>query len=174
MTYERFLAKRMSRIPTSGIRKFFGIAEKMPDVISLCIGEPDFPTPPPIAKAGFDAVYDKRIGYTANSGLIELREKLAVHLEDLYNVSYSPLDEIVITVGVSEAVKCVFTAILDDGDEVIIPEPCFVSYEPEVMIAGGVPVPVECLAENDFEPLALQIEEKITPKNKSDLYRFSK
>ena len=166
------MSKRVTQIPTSGIRRFFGIAEKMPDVISLCIGEPDFPTPAPITKAGFDAVYKKPVGYTANSGLIALREKLSQHLEDLYTVSYDPVDEIVITVGVSEAVKCVFTALLDDGDEVIIPEPCFVSYEPEVMFAGGVPVAVECLAENDFEPLASQIEEKITEKTKAIFMGF--
>ncbi len=171
-TYERFIAKRIGQIPTSGIRRFFGIAEKMPDVISLCIGEPDFPTPPPIAKAAFDAVYDQPIGYTANSGLIELREKLSEHLENLYSVTYNPLDEIVITVGVSEAVKCVFTAICEEGDEVIIPEPCFVSYEPEVVLAGGVPVVVECLAENDFEPLASQIEEKITDRTKAIFLGF--
>ena len=170
--YNRFIAKRIDKVPVSGIRRFFGIAEKMPDVISLCIGEPDFPTPAPIAKAGFDAVYKKPIGYTANSGLIDLREKLSRHLEDLYAVSYNPEDEIVITVGVSEAVKCVFTALLNDGDEVIIPEPCFVSYEPEVILAGGIPVPVECLAENDFEPLASQIEEKITSKTKAIFMGF--
>ena len=170
--YKRFLSKRVGQIPESGIRKFFGIAAKMPDVISLCIGEPDFPTPPPIAKAGFDAVYDKPIGYTANSGLMELREKLSEHLENLYAVSYNPEDEIVITVGVSEAVKCVFTAICNEGDEIIIPEPCFVSYEPEVIFAGGVPVPVECKAENNFEPLASQIEEKITDKTKAIFLGF--
>ena len=168
----RYIAERINRIPESGIRKFFGIAEKMPNVISLCIGEPDFPTPAPIAKAGFDAVYDKTIGYTANSGLIELRTKLSEHLENLYQVSYDPDTEIVITVGVSEAVKCVFTAICDKGEEIIIPEPCFVSYQPEVLFAGGVPVMIECLAENDFEPLASQIEEKITDKTKAIFLGF--
>lgn len=172
LNQKRFLAARINQIPTSGIRRFFGIAEKMPDVISLCIGEPDFPTPGPIAKAGFDAVYNKAVGYTANSGLIGLREKLSEHLEGLYDVSYDPADEIVITVGVSEAVKCVFTALLNDGDEVIIPEPCFVSYEPEVILAGGVPVPVKCLAENDFEPLASQIEDKITSRTKAIFIGF--
>jgi aminotransferase len=167
-----FIARRIKKIPESGIRRFFGIAAKMPEAISLCIGEPDFPTPAPIAKAGFDAVYEKPIGYTANSGLIELRTKLAEHLERLYGVSYDPDDEIVVTVGVSEAVKCVFTAIIDPGDEVIIPEPCFVSYEPEVLFAGGVPVPVECKAENDFEPLVSQIEEKITDKTKAIFLGF--
>ncbi len=169
---QKFVAERIDRIPTSGIRRFFGMAEKMPNVISLCIGEPDFPTPPAIAKAGFDAVYGVRIGYTANSGLKDLRERLAVHLERLYAVSYEPENEIVITVGVSEAVKCVFTAIINSGDEVVIPEPCFVSYEPEVLFAGGKPVPVRCLAENDFEPLASQIEAAITEKTKAIFIGF--
>ncbi len=168
----KFVAARIGRIPTSGIRRFFGIAEKMPDVISLCIGEPDFPTPPAIAKAGFDAVYDVRMGYTANTGLFDLREKLASHIESLYGVSYSPDGEIVVTVGVSEAVKCVFTAICESGDEIIIPEPCFVSYEPEVLFAGGTPVAVECLPENDFEPLAAQIEAAITEKTKAIFMGF--
>ena len=166
------MADRIGRIPTSGIRRFFGIAEKMPDVISLCIGEPDFPTPPPITKAGFEAVYGVRVGYTANSGLIDLREKLSAHLERLYGVSYQPEGEIVITVGVSEAVKCVFTSICNPGDEIIIPEPCFVSYEPEVLFAHGKPVPVPCLAENDFEPLASQIESAITERTKAIFIGF--
>ncbi len=171
-SYKRFLGKRIQSVPPSGIRRFFGIAEKMPDAISLCIGEPDFPTPAPIAKAGFDAVYRKPIGYTANSGLIELRKGISAHLSNLYNVSYNPDTEIVVTVGVSEAIKCVFTALLNSEDEVIIPEPCFVSYKPEVMLCGGVPVSVECLAENNFEPLASQIEEKITAKTKAIFISF--
>ncbi len=171
-TNNHYLAQRIHKIPVSGIRKFFGIAEKMPDVISLCIGEPDFPTPPPIAKAGFEAVYEKPIGYTANSGLMELRAKLSEHIERLYGVLYNPDDEIVVTVGVSEAVKCVFTAICDEGDEIIIPEPCFVSYQPEVLFAGGVPVTVNCKAENNFEPLAEEIREKITDKTKAIFLGF--
>lgn len=170
--YGRFVAERIRRIPPSGIRKFFGIAENMPDVISLCIGEPDFPTPALIARAGFEAVYEKAIGYTANSGLAELRKKLSAHLENLYGVFFDPAAEIVITVGVSEAVKCVFTAICNPGDEIIVPEPCFVSYKPEVLFADGVPVTVDCLAENDFEPLAEQIEKKITGKTKAIFLGF--
>ncbi|MEZ5307889.1 MAG: aminotransferase class I/II-fold pyridoxal phosphate-dependent enzyme [Pyrinomonadaceae bacterium] len=139
----------------------------MPDVISLCIGEPDFATPAPIAKAGFDAVYEVGIGYTANSGLPALRAKLAEHLARRYLVSYDPEGEIVITVGVSEAVKCVFTAICEPGDEIIVPEPCFVSYFPEVLFAGGTPVSVQCLERHGFEPLASQIEAAVTPKTKA-------
>lgn len=170
--YQDFIAERIHKVPFSGIRKFFGIAAKMPNVISLGIGEPDFPTPTPITKAGFDAVFQKNIGYTANSGLIELREKLAEHLNNLYGVEYSSTSEMIITVGVSEAMKCVFSAICNDGDEIIVPTPCFVAYEPEIIFAGGVPVTVECKLENNFEITAEDIEPFITPKTKAIFFGF--
>ena len=170
--YQRFIAARIGRVPVSGLHRFFGIAASMPDVISLGVGEPDFATPAPIAKAAFDAIYNQPIGYTANSGLMELREAVAAHLERLYAVSYNPKDEILITVGVSEALKCVFSAICDDGDEIIVPNPCFVAYEPEIIFAGGVPVAVECLAENNFEPLAADIRAAITERTKAIFLGF--
>lgn len=170
--YQRFIAERIGRVPVSGLHKFFGIAASMPDVISLGVGEPDFPTPAPVVEAAFRAISEKPIGYTANSGLMELREAVAAHLEKLYAVSYNPKDEILITVGVSEALKCVFSAICDDGDEIIVPNPCFVAYEPEIIFAGGTPVAVECLAENDFEPTAEAIRAAITPKTKAIFLGF--
>ena len=170
--YNHFIAERIRRVPASGLHRFFGIAASMPDVISLGVGEPDFPTPAPIAKAGFDAVYQKPIGYTANSGLIELREAISLHLERLYDVAYDPKCEILVTVGVSEAFKCVFSAICEEGDEVIVPHPCFVAYEPEIVFAGGKPIPVECFAENDFEPSAQDIRAAITEKTKAIFLGF--
>ncbi|MDQ2747768.1 MAG: aminotransferase class I/II-fold pyridoxal phosphate-dependent enzyme [Acidobacteriota bacterium] len=170
--YQRFIAARIGRVPVSGLHRFFGIAAAMPDVISLGVGEPDFATPAPIAEAGFKAVYNKPIGYTANSGLLELREAIAAHLEKLYAVSYDPKDEILVTVGVSEALKCVFSAICDDGDEIICPQPCFVAYEPEIIFAGGTPVAVECLAENDFEPTAEAIRAAVTDRTKAIFLGF--
>ncbi|HRH44497.1 MAG TPA: aminotransferase class I/II-fold pyridoxal phosphate-dependent enzyme [Pyrinomonadaceae bacterium] len=170
--YQDFIAERIHKVPFSGIRKFFGIAAKMPNVISLGIGEPDFPTPTPITKAGFDAVFQKNIGYTANSGLIELRVKLAEHLNNLYGVNYDFNSEMIITVGVSEAMKCVFSAICNDSDEIIVPTPCFVAYEPEIIFAGGVPVTVECKLENNFEITAEDIEPFITPKTKAIFFGF--
>jgi aminotransferase len=170
--YQRFIAGRIGRVPVSGLHRFFGIAASMPDVISLGVGEPDFATPAPIAEAGFNAIYKKAVGYTANSGLIELRETLAAHLERLYSVIYDPKDEIIVTVGVSEALKCVFSAICDDGDEIIVPNPCFVAYEPEIIFAGGVPVSVECRAENNFEPLAADIAAAVTDKTKAIFLGF--
>jgi aminotransferase len=154
------------------LHRFFGIAAAMPNVISLGVGEPDFPTPAPIARAGFDAIYNRAVGYTANSGLLELRETLATHLQRLYHVSYEPKNEILITVGVSEALKCVFSSICDDGDEIIVPNPCFVAYDPEIIFAGGVPLTVECRAENNFEPLASDIRAAVTKKTKAIFIAF--
>lgn len=170
--YQGFIADRINKVPPSGLHKFFGIAASMPDVISLGVGEPDFPTPAPIVKAGFDAIYKKPIGYTANSGLIELREAISAHLEKLYGVSYKVKGEILVTVGVSEAFKCVFSSICNDGDEIIVPQPCFVAYEPEIIFAGGVPVPVICTAENNFEPKPEEIRAAITDKTKAIFFGF--
>ena len=168
----KFIAERINKVPVSGLHKFFGIAASMPDVISLGVGEPDFPTPEPIARAGFEAVCKNSVGYTANSGLIELREVLAEHLRKLYAVSYDPNNEILITVGVSEGLKCIFSAICNEGDEIIVPQPCFVAYEPEIIFAGGVPVPVETTAENNFEVTAEQIESKITNRTKAIFFGY--
>lgn len=168
----KFIAERIDKVPPSGLHRFFGIAASMPDVISLGVGEPDFPTPAPITKAAFDALNAKPIGYTANSGLLELREAIAEHLDRLYSVSYNPSDEILVTVGVSEAFKCVFSAICNAGDEIIVPSPCFVAYEPEIIFADGIPVPVVCRAENNFEPLAADIRAAVTDKTKAIFLGF--
>jgi aminotransferase len=163
----RFLSRRIERVPVSGLHRFFGIAAAMPDVISLGVGEPDFATPAPVAEAGFRAVYGKPIGYTANSGLMELREKLSEHLNRHYGVAYEPKSEILMTVGVSEALVCVFTALCNDADEIIVPQPCFVAYAPEIIFAGGVPVVAACSAENNFEITAEEIEPLITARTKA-------
>jgi aminotransferase len=170
--FSSFIANRIDQVPNSGIRRFFGLTEKMPDVISLGIGEPDFGTPKPITEAGFKAVHGQSIGYTANSGLMELREAIAEHLEKLYGVSYNPKDEIIVTVGVSEGMKCVMSALCNEGDEIIVPQPCFVAYTPEVIFANGKPVEVECKAENNFEITADEIREAITPKTKAIFLGF--
>ncbi|MEP6924701.1 MAG: aminotransferase class I/II-fold pyridoxal phosphate-dependent enzyme [Pyrinomonadaceae bacterium] len=168
----RFISRRLNQVPISGLHRFFGIAAAMPDVISLGVGEPDFATPAPIARAGFAAVYEKTIGYTANSGLLELRVKLAEHLYQLYGVGYEPQNEILITVGVSEALVCLFTAICDEADEIIVPQPCFVAYTPEIIFAGGTPVIAACRAENNFEITAEEIEPLITRKTKAIFLGF--
>lgn len=164
---KNFISDRVANTPPSGIRKFFDIAATMQDVISLGIGEPDFVTPDPILEAGIASLRRGETSYTSNSGTIELRTALSKHLNKLYNVQYDPHEEIIITVGVSEALYLVMTAILNTGDEVIIPDPCFVSYAPEVSFAGGVPVMVPTYMKDNFEVTAEVIEAAVTPKTKA-------
>ncbi len=147
---EKFISKRVAEAPPSGIRKFFDIAATMENVISLGIGEPDFITPTPILKEGIASLERGETRYTSNSGTIELREAISNHLSRLYEIEYEPADEILVTVGVSEALYLAVTAVVDPGDEVIIPEPCFVSYAPEVTFAGGKPVMVSTRVEDEF------------------------
>jgi aminotransferase len=161
-----FVSSRVAGVPPSGIRRFFDIAATMEDVISLGIGEPDFITPKPILEAGIRSLQAGETQYTSNSGVLELRQALSVHLERRYGVSYSPEDELLITVGVSEALYLALTAVIDPGDEVIIPTPCFVSYQPETLFTGGVPVPLKTSVEDDFQIRAGDLESLITPKTK--------
>ncbi|MCL4262396.1 MAG: aminotransferase class I/II-fold pyridoxal phosphate-dependent enzyme [Anaerolineae bacterium] len=167
-----FISDRVAQAPPSGIRKFFDIAATMKDVISLGIGEPDFVTPPPILEAGIASLRRGETAYTSNSGTIELRRALAQNLAAKYQVSYDPESEIIITVGVSEALYLVCTAVLNPGDEVIIPEPCFVAYGPEVSFAGGVPVYVPTTMSNDFMVTAEAIEAAVTPRTKALLLGY--
>jgi len=132
------LSKRVAGLKPSGIRKFFDIAATMKDVISLGIGEPDFTTPKPILEAGIRSLQNGETHYTSNWGKLEFREAISNNIQKLYGVKYDPTNEIIATVGVSEALYLAFNAILDPGDEVIIPTPCFVSYQAEVIMAGGV------------------------------------
>jgi len=168
----RYLSKTLSTLKPSGIRKFFDIAATMEDVISLGIGEPDFTTPQPIIDAGVRSLQAGETHYTSNSGILELRQALAAHLEAHYGVRYDPLSEIIITVGVSEALYLTFSALLDPGDEVIIPTPCFVSYQAEVLLAGGKPVEIYTTMEEDFQPNPAIIEKAITPKTKAILLGY--
>jgi aminotransferase len=162
-----FISDRVANTPPSGIRKFFDIAATMKDVISLGIGEPDFVTPEPILEAGRASLARGETAYTSNSGTLELRRAISQHLQKLYGVTYDPENEIIVTVGVSEALYLAMTAVLNPGDEVIIPEPCFVSYAPEVQFAGGVPVMVPTYVQNNFEVTAEDIEAAVTPKTKA-------
>jgi len=162
----RFLAKRVAGLKPSGIRKFFDIAATMKDVISLGIGEPDFTTPKPIMDAGRRALEAGETHYTSNAGTLELRQALASHLLKLYGVKYDPVGEIIITVGVSEALYLTMTALLDPGDEVIIPTPCFVSYQAEVILAGGVPVEIPSRMEDNFQLDPERVRAAITPRTK--------
>src|SRR5215472_14893065 len=136
------LSQRVQAIKPSGIRKFFDIAATMDDVISLGVGEPDFVTPNHIRQAGIRAIRSGETHYTSNYGTIELREAIADHLERHNGVRYDPQHEILVTVGVSEAVDITMRALLDPGDEVVIPDPGYVAYEADVTLAGGTVVPV--------------------------------
>ncbi|MGE5073419.1 MAG: pyridoxal phosphate-dependent aminotransferase [Anaerolineae bacterium] len=161
------LSRRVAGLKPSGIRKFFDIAATMKDVISLGIGEPDFTTPKPILEAGLRSLQQGETHYTSNHGKLELRHAIANNLKRLYGVQYDPLEEMVVTVGVSEALYLAMTAILDPGDEVIIPTPCFVSYQPEVIMAGGVPIEIPTRMEDNFQVDPERIRAAITPRTKA-------
>ena len=169
---ENYLSERVATLKPSGIRKFFDIAATMKEVISLGIGEPDFTTPQPILEAGIRSLQHGSTHYTSNAGIMELRQALSLHLEKLYQVSYDPGSEIVITVGGSEALYLAMTALLDPGDEVIIPTPCFVSYQAEVLLAGGKPVEIACCMENNFDLDPKEVEAAVNPSTKAILLSF--
>lgn len=167
-----FIARHVASVPQSGIRRFFDIAATMDDVISLGIGEPDFVTPEPILQAGIASLQEGDTHYTSNSGILALRQALSDHWEQRYHVRYDHETEILVTVGVSEALYLALTAILDPGDEVIVPTPCFVSYQPEVLFAGGKPVTLKAHVDDEFQVLADQVEALITPKTKALLIGY--
>lgn len=171
MTRER-LSARVRAVPPSGIRRFFDIAATMNDVISLGIGEPDFVTPDVILQAGITSLQKGYTAYTSNSGTLEIREALAAHLQTLYGVQYDPGDELLMTVGVSEALQNAMLALIDPDDEVIIPEPCFVAYGPSVVFAGGIPVYVPTSVEHNFQVTRAAIEAAITPRTKAILIGY--
>ena len=168
----KFIADRIEMVPPSGIRKFFDIAATMDDVISLGIGEPDFTSPAGVIQAGIEALKHGETHYTSNNGLIELREAISQYINRLYGIEYDPAHELLVAVGVSEAMYLAVTATINPGDEVIIPEPCFVSYMPEVVFAGGVPVMVPTYFEQDFQVAPADIEKAITPRTKAILLGY--
>ena len=161
------LSQKVNSIPPSGIRRFFDIAATMKDVISLGIGEPDFVTPAHISQAGVESIQRGDTHYTSNSGTLELRTALSDKLFEMYGVRYSPENEILITVGVSEALQCAMLAVIDPGDEVLVVEPCFVAYKPSVVLAGGTAAMVPTYVENDFQVTAEELERHITPQTKA-------
>ena len=167
-----FVARRIAGIPPSGIRRFFDIAATMQDVISLGIGEPDFTTPDPILHAGIRSLQDGQTHYTSNSGILELRQAIAEQIHKLYGVAYEPRSEVLVTVGVSEALYLALVATLDPGDEVIVPTPCFVAYQPEILLAGGTPVPLATRVEDAFQVSASELEALITPRTKALLLGY--
>ena len=168
----QFVANHVSGIPRSGIRDFFDIVQGMKDVISLGVGEPDFVTPWHIREAAIYALERGRTGYTSNLGLLSLREALARHIEENFAVTYNPKTQILIAVGVSEAMDLALRAIINPGDEIIYHEPCYVSYSPSIVLAYGVPVAISCKEENNFAVTAEAIEAAVTPKTKAVMLNF--
>ena len=160
------LNKTITGIAPSGIRKFFDVVSEMPDAISLGVGEPDFDTPWHIREEGIWSLEHGHTHYTSNAGLARLREEIAAYLKRRIGVTYDPRTEIMVTVGGSEAIDIALRAMVDPGDEVLIPQPCYVSYEPCTILAGGVPVPIELKEENDFRLTGDQLRAAVTEKTK--------
>lgn len=166
MNYEKILSKRAQNMKPSGIRRFFDLAASMEGVISLGVGEPDFSTPWSIRREAIDVLERKKIVYTANSGMIQLRESIAKYLKRSIHTDYDPEHEIVVTVGGSEAIDIAIRGVVDPGDEVLVVEPSFVCYAPIVSMASGVPVPIKTKPENHFKLKPEELREKITDKTK--------
>ncbi|MHB1456172.1 MAG: aminotransferase class I/II-fold pyridoxal phosphate-dependent enzyme [Armatimonadota bacterium] len=166
------ISSKVKSVPASGIRKFFDIVSQMNDVISLGVGEPDFVTPWRIREAGIYSIEKGYTTYTSNYGLIELRRLISSHIEKQYGIQYDPENQLLVTVGVSEAIDLALRAMLEPGDEVIVPEPCYVAYKPCVVFAGGVPVTISTDSSSGFAPTAEQIEKVITPRTRAILISF--
>ena len=166
------IADHVRTIPRSGIRDFFEIVQSMNEVISLGIGEPDFVTPWHIREAAIYSLEKGRTGYTSNLGAPRLRRAISSYVEKHFSVSYNPHDEIIVTVGVSEAIDLALRALLNPGDEVLHHEPCYVSYSPSILLAGGVPVAVSTRAEDEFSLRAADLEKAITPRTRVLMLNF--
>lgn len=162
-----FVSPRVAAVPPSGIRRFFDVAGTMKDAISLGVGEPDFVTPYHIRSAAIDSLLDGETQYTPNLGLLSLRREIALYLEKRFGVSYDPEREIMVTVGASEAIDLALRVCLRPGDEVVLPDPGYVSYAPCVIFAGGAPVPVATRAEDCFRLTAEAIEAAVTPRTRA-------
>lgn len=168
----RGIASNVASVSASGIRRFFDIVADMTDVISLGVGEPDFVTPWRLREACVFSLERGRTNYTSNWGLLSLRKLISGHLKSLYGVDYQPEDQILVTVGVSEALDLALRAVVDPGDEVIVFEPCYVSYAPCVTFAGGTPVRIPTFAEDGFLPRLDEVRAAVTPRTKAILLSY--
>lgn len=166
MDYNKLLSPVVQAMPPSGIRKFFDIVAEMEDAISLGVGEPDFATPWTIREAGIYSLEQAQTHYTANAGLFELRQEICNYIDRKYGVEYNPKNEVLVTVGGSEAIDLMIRCVVNPGDEVLIPEPSFVCYKPCAVMAGGTAIPIQTKEEDNFRLLPEQLKEKITPKTK--------
>ena len=166
MNFDKLVNPTVDSLPPSGIRKFFDVVSMMEDAISLGVGEPDFVTPWAIREAGIYSLESGQTYYTANSGLMELREEICNYMKRKYDVTYDAKTQVLVSVGGSEAIDAMIRSVVCPGDEVLIPEPCFVCYKPLTVMAGGVPVTIETKEEDDFRLTPEQLKEKITDKTK--------
>lgn len=166
------LSTTVASLKPSGIRRFFDLAASMEGVISLGVGEPDFVTPWRVREACISSLERGYTAYTSNAGLLELRKEIDKYLQERFAVSYHPESEIIVTVGASEAIDIALRAIIDPGDEVLVVEPCYVSYEPVIRLAGGVPVFLHTKAENQFKLTAEELEAKITQRTKAIIFCY--
>lgn len=166
INYEDILTEKIQQIPPSGIRKFFDVAATMKDAISLGVGEPDFVTPWAIREAGIYSLEKGRTYYTANAGLMELRQEICHYNSRKFGIEYDPATEVLVSVGGSEAIDLMVRCIINPGDEVLVPEPSFVCYKPITKMAGGVPVPIETKEEDSFRLMPEQLKAHITEKTK--------
>ena len=164
---KKYLSENIKNMPSSGIRKFFDVANMMDNAISLGVGEPDFETPWHVREAAISSLEKGLTSYSSNTGMIELRESISDYLNEKYSIKYDPENQIVVTVGASEGIDISLRAIINPGDEILVVEPSYVSYKPCVSMCGGVPVTVVTYEENDFKVTPEEIEKKITPKTKA-------
>ncbi len=167
MNWETKMSAKVQAIPPSGIRKFFDIANQIPGVLSLSIGEPDFAAPDKVCEAMKKSIDDRQTSYTANAGIIELRQEIAKLFHERYGLDYDPKDEILVTVGASEGLTMALLALTEPGDEILIPDPAYVAYPAAVRAAGGVPVFVPTYAKDDFKVTVEALEKLVTPKTKA-------
>lgn len=167
MDYAKYLNQAIDAVPPSGIRKFFDVAATIPDCISLGVGEPDFKTPYPVREEAISLLVQGKTQYSANAGLLSLRKEIAHYLQSRFGLIYQAANEIIVTIGASEAIDLSLRAIINAGDEVLVPEPSYVSYSPNVVFAGGVPKPVVTRAEEGFRLNPAELEKAITDKTKA-------
>ena len=167
LDFSRYLNPDIAAVPKSGIRKFFDVAATMPGAISLGVGEPDFVTPYHIRNAAIDSLLDGETQYTSNWGLLSLREEIAHYMESRFQLKYSPKDEILVTVGASEGIDLSLRVLTNPGDEILVPEPSYVSYAPGVIFAGGKPVPMPTFERDAFSLTPEAVEAAVTPRTKA-------
>ncbi len=172
MNYDNLISERAGQMRPSGIRRFFDIAAEMKDCITLGVGEPDFDTPLAIREAGIQSLQEGHTFYTSNTGMMELREEICRYLQNRFELSYDAKTQTLVTVGGSEGIDLCIRALVNPGDEVILPEPCFVSYHPITTLTGGIPVSIPLKNENRFKLTAAELKKAITPRTKLLVFPF--